>query len=197
MKAQLTNLKYLFLFANAVVFAGCAQYIPFTTRLISEYSLSSNDIVNIQFYASQKILLHREIASEGAQVVKGRLIVKNGRSIDEVEVVDHAPGVAAQFDEKANINPADFLYDRLSVRFAADAPTLDFWAHLSGSSTKFYLSSRSDTSGTVYGQVRFGDLDYSAVDDSAKAYLVIDKNALTKLESKRRVLKGLTLPDNK
>jgi hypothetical protein len=180
-----------------LLFPGCdsvgsahyGKYVPFTPKLIEQYALSTDDIRHIQFYVSRQILLHRELVRGEANVVKGKLVVKDGKSIDEVEVVELAPGVAT--DVTLDRRSDDATFDNIDVRFEANAPVISFAAFADKPEDNFSVSYDTENK-----NVAFDGLEYKAMGSSLSAILLIDKDALGSLESKRRVLKGLRLPDS-
>lgn len=165
---------------------GCSTYIPFSTDIIARYNLSTNDLVHLQYYVSKQVLLHRELASGNASIARGRLVIQNGRSIDEVEVVKYAPGVAASAsqDDLNNI----FFY-HMDVRFAANAPTFPFEAQFGAGHPLFTLV----RDGTFL--VTFDHLQYEPEGNTLQAILLIDRRTLNKLKSERTIYRGLRLPD--
>lgn len=160
------------------------RYIPFTRDLIATYSLSEEDIRNLQFYVSRDIVLRREMSQAGANVAKGKLFVADGKSVDEVEVPQYAPGVADTVDLNSD------GMDQIHVRFEKGAPAINFIARVDKPRDSFGLTFDRETH-----RVRFGDLSYKPVNESLHAILLVDKDTLGGLQSKQRILKGLLLPD--
>ena len=109
------------------------RYVPFTRDLISTYSLSEDDVKHLQFYVSKEILLHRELSNGEVNIAKGKLIVDNGKTVDEVGVPQYAPGIAdaAGFDT----DEVDFI----DVRFEEGAPNIEFIARVAKPRDSFSL----------------------------------------------------------
>jgi hypothetical protein len=161
------------------------EYIPFTRDLISTYSLSEDDIKHLQFYASTEILLRRELLKGDANIAKGKLVVDNGKSVDEVLVPQYAPGIA----DAAEFNSDETDY--IEVRFDEGAPGIKFVARVDKPRDSFGLMFE-----TGARSVPFGDREYQPMHDSLHAILLVDRDMVSNLQSKRRVLKGLLLPDS-
>lgn len=185
-----------------VLLQGCAttntkttaneKFMPFTTGIIAHYSLTAGDITNIQFYVSKDILLQRNLSSNAnANIVNGRLIIRNGRSIDEVEVPKFAPGIAQSIHLNETSDNDNNQYDYIRVVFAKDAPSLVFAGVINGQNPFFFLGRNQAN------LVEFDNLNYDALGESLDAILLIDIGALDQLKSQRRVLPGLRLKDQK
>ncbi len=161
------------------------RYIPFTRELIFTYSLSEDDVKHLQFYVSKEILLRRELSKGEANIAKGKLIVDNGKEVDEVEVPQFAPGIA----DAAEFNTDDIDY--IDVRFEEGASVIEFIARDAKPRDSFGLMFHTETH-----SVPFGDREYQPMHDSLHAILLVDRDVLSNLQSNRRVLKGLLLSDS-
>src|SRR5690242_15224989 len=78
---------------------GCASFVPFTQELRTATGLKKDDLKNLQFYTSNKIVLRREVESGGSQVTGHKLIVMSGKTIEEVVIEEHTPGVVTQIGD--------------------------------------------------------------------------------------------------
>jgi hypothetical protein len=159
------------------------KYVPFTRDLIAGNSLSEDAIKQLQFFVSTDILLRRELTPGDARIARGKLIVDNGKSVDEVEVPKFAPGVA----DAVEFNTNDV--DHIVVSFEKGAPGIEFIARVEKPRDSFGLMFHAETHA-----VSFGDLSYRPLNDSLHAILLVDRESMGNLQSKRRVLKGLLLP---
>jgi hypothetical protein len=183
---QLLSLVYLVLSpACTTTEPSYGRYIPFTRELISTYSLSEDDIKHLQFYVSKEILLRRELSKGEANIAKGKLIVDNGKEVDEVDVPQYAPGIA----DAAEFNTDEVDY--IDVRFEKGASDIEFIARVAKPRDSFALMFHNEAH-----SVPFGDREYQPINDSLHAILLVDRDMLGNLQSKRRVLKGLLLPDS-
>ena len=174
---------------------GCStKYVPFTTDMIYQCHLATNDVENLQYYVSKRILLHRDLGSGNASVGRGKLIVENGKSIDKVEVVKYAPGIVTNVDSRVK-NDLRGIY--MEVSFEKNSPTFEFVAFPDmagnlGGYHEFTLAHESDGDVT---DVLFDNLKYQPVGgDTLDAVLLINKETYDKIRSKRRVFHGELLP---
>jgi hypothetical protein len=149
--------------------------VDFTRQLRDQLSLTPAEIKSLQFFLSRPITLQRELSSGDRAVSHGKLVTKDGKYIEEVDVLDGTPGVAV------DVNP--------------DGNTIDV-SFESGTKLKFTGLSYTlmvDAGGGTNGasKITFDGRVYDAVDHSYLAHLSIDRQSLSKLETNRRVLKGV------
>ncbi len=149
--------------------------IDFTRQLREQLSLTPAEIRSLQFYLSKPITLQRELSSGERQVSHGKLVTKDGKQIEEVDVVDGTPGVAVNVNDDGNTIDVSFE-SGTKLRFTGYSFTLlaDAWGGKDGS-----------------GKITFDGRVYDAIDHSYLAHLVIDRQAVSKIETQRRVLKGV------
>lgn len=149
--------------------------IDFTRQLRQQLSLTPEEIKGLQFYLSKPITLQRELSSGERQVSHGRLVTKDGKLVEEVDVLDGTPGVATAVTDDANTIEVSFEKGT-SLRFTGFAYTLlaDAWGGKDGA-----------------GKLTFDGRVYDAIDHSYLAHLSIDRQALSRIETRRRVLKGV------
>jgi len=156
-----------------------ADRIPFTRQLRAENHLTTDEVRSLQFYLARTITLNRALASgEPRRVTHGRLVLREGRYIEEVVVDDGTPGIALG----VNDDYVDISFEKGSsnLRFGSDP------GFRSGPGT-YGLWRRWSNGGW---QVQFDGREYSAIGESALAYLEIDRQALLNVVTKRRVLPG-------
>ena len=149
--------------------------VDFTRQLREQLSLTPTEIRSLQFYLSKPITLQRELSSGDRQVSHGKLVTKDGKFIEEVDVLDGTPGVAV--DVNGDGNTIDVSFESgTKLRFTGYAFTLmaDAWGGKDGS-----------------GKLTFDGRVYDAINHSYLAHLAIDRQSLSKLEKDRRVLKGV------
>jgi len=80
----------------SVVLSSCIHYVPFTSNLKERYSLTNDDIKNIQFYLSNPLRLSREVTTiDSKKVAEGHTLKSvKGKLIEEVNFSDKLPGIA-------------------------------------------------------------------------------------------------------
>ncbi len=163
-----------------VIFSGCK--IPFTHQMRYQHDLSYDELMQLQYYVSQPIVLHREVPSEGANVAKGKLITKSGKLIDEVIVKKGTPGIAVEVD-----------VDEMAIAFE-EGTYLRFGSPENGHferGGKYVLLAREWFDDV--GILMFDGEYYEAIEKSGYSYLLIDKDSLSEIIRKKRVLEGLKI----
>jgi len=149
--------------------------IDFTRQLREQLSLTPTEIRSLQFYLSKPIMLQRELSSDERQVSHGKLVTKDGKYIEEVDVLDGTPGVAVDVNPDGNTIDVSFE-SGTKLRFTGFSYTLlaDQWGGKDGA-----------------GKITFDGRVYDAINHSYLAHLAIDRQSLSKLETNRRVLRGV------
>ncbi|HEV8448015.1 MAG TPA: hypothetical protein VGQ44_14385 [Gemmatimonadaceae bacterium] len=149
--------------------------IDFTRQLREQISLTPTEIKSLQFYLAKPITLQRELSSGERQVTHGKLVTKDGKFIEEVDVLDGTPGVAVDVNPDGNTIDVSFE-SGTKLKFTGLSYTLlaDTWGGKDGA-----------------GKITFDGRVYDAINHSYLAHLSIDRQSLSKLETNRRVLKGV------
>ena len=149
--------------------------IDFTRQLREQLSLTPAEIKSLQFFLSRPITLQRELSSGDRAVSHGKLVTKDGKYIEEVDVLDGTPGVAVDVNPDGNTIDVSFE-SGTKLKFTGLSFTLmaDTWGGKDGA-----------------GKITFDGRVYDAINHSYLAHLSIDRQSLSKLETNRRVLKGV------
>jgi hypothetical protein len=149
--------------------------IDFTRQLREQLSLTPAEVKSLQFFLSKPITLQRELSSGDRQVSHGKLVTKDGKYIEEVDVLDGTPGVAVDVNPDGNTIDVSFE-SGTKLKFTGLSYTLmaDTWGGKDGA-----------------GKITFDARVYDAINHSYLAHLSIDRQSLSKLETNRRVLKGV------
>jgi len=149
--------------------------VDFTRQLREQLSLTPAEVKSLQFFLSKPITLQRELTSGDRQVSHGKLVTKDGKYIEEVDVLDGTPGVAVDVNPDGNTIDVSFE-SGTKLKFTGLNYTLlaDQWGGKDGN-----------------GKITFDGRVYDAINHSYLAHLAIDRQALSKLETNRRVLKGV------
>jgi hypothetical protein len=190
---------------------GCRSFVPLTQEIRDQNHLSEADLKNLQYYVSSTITLRRELESGGRQVTGNhKLLVIAGKSIEEVVVESKTPGIcvgvgqhtlSVSFEQGTSI---DFVplaargYATDGPSFAAPPGDLDPFPGNAGRSAE-------PRSGDVFSgqymiwvgpdsRVKFLGKGFDAVEDTARATLLIDAESLDQVVKQRKVLPGLRLP---
>src|SRR5262245_56225138 len=74
---------------------GCHSLVPFTHEIRDQNSLKTQDLKNLQFYLSNRVVLRREVSSGGREITGShKLLVISGKTIEEVVIEAGTPGIA-------------------------------------------------------------------------------------------------------
>jgi hypothetical protein len=191
---------------------GCgASMVPFTHEIRAEHSLTKEDLKNLQYYISTRVTLRRELDSDKKQITGShKLILTSGKVIEEVVVEEKTPGVAIDVGPRSitvSFEPGSSIEfgpqggrtvpASASHEFATGPdpfPGNNTVAHdkeaepfsSDGAGNYFMLT---ESSGTITYQGR----QFQAVEGSLEAHLMIDAEALNRVEKSRKVLPGMRL----
>jgi hypothetical protein len=192
---------------------GCRTFVPFTQEIREQNHLSETDLRNLQFYVSNTITLRREVEAPGRNVTGNhKLLVLGGKTIEEVVVEAKTPGICVGV---APHSLSISFEQGTSIDFAPDGGGLAQGAlTVSGSAGSTFASpppepfpgnqprageQRDIFSGgynIVVGPqstVKFLGRTFDAFDDTVRATLLIDGEALDDVAKQRKVLPGLRL----
>lgn len=172
------------LLASSLAAPGCASNrVAFTQQLRAQYDLTAEDLKNLQYYLSGDITLQREFRTEEREISKSHnLVRKEDGLVEQVFIRSGTPGVATDVGETT-----------LAVRFEPGA-SLIFGSPPSDRDPqrKYRLSAERWTE--YYGELSYGGKSYHAVDGSGQVFLEVVLESLDAVQTKRKVLPGMTLP---
>jgi hypothetical protein len=207
-------LAALALAALAAAATGCASYVPFTEELRTQNDLREAELRNLQLYVSDDIVLRREATSSGRQITPGhRLVLLSGKTIEEVVIEEHTPGVMTRLgDGWMTVDFGGGAVLEFALRGIEPAPDGAFAIAPGGRFAEppdpfpgerapalVRPTTRSFGSGGYYlaltpgGEVALGDKLYQAVEDSLAAHLVLDADELEEEVELKTVVRGREL----
>lgn len=76
-----------------VVMSCSPRLSPFTSSLITGYQYDDEALSRIQFYLSDDIVLHRQLSQGESTIDQGRIIIRDGRRVEEIIFREGTPGV--------------------------------------------------------------------------------------------------------
>lgn len=197
----------LFVAALSWLLMGCsATFVPFSHELRSRHNLSDGDLQQLQYYVSHDVKLRREAQTIGRDIDGGNLKLLEGKTIEEVVVSQHTPGVAVAVDAAAiTISFEEGSELRFSLRtgdpmplrkasssgyaeapnpFPGSEPDMPHQEPLEEILGNYWLDADSDA------MVKFQGRLWNGMDDTFRAHLVIDAESLEQVVETRSVLKG-------
>jgi len=195
---------------------GCAStMVPLTHELRTQHELSDKEVQQLQIYLSHTVTMRREVNAKGRTISGGHLKVTAGKTIEEVVIKKHTPGVVIGIDEQvvrvsfeegsslefalrgAEVFSKPLVKEPTPGPFAKspnpfpgqDEPGPVEHTHkgadLLGS---YWLAMEHDNS-----YVHFQGKLWEAVQESFRAHLLIDAESLEEVVESRTVLKGRTI----
>ncbi len=187
---------------------GCtASFVPFTHELRARHGLTESDMQQLQYYVSHDVKLRREAQTIGRNISGGNLKLLEGKTIEEIVINKHTPGVAMAV-EKTSIVVSFQEGSELSFSLKTGEPmplrkTSSGYAEppnpfpggdgtraeprVSESLGNFWLDSDSDA------MVQFQGKHWNGMEDTFRAHLVIDAESLEEVVETRNVLEGRTV----
>jgi hypothetical protein len=194
-----------------VAATGCRTFVPFTQEIRDQNRLSEAELRNLQYYVSGTITLRRELESGGRQVTGNhKLLVMAGKTIEEVVIESKTPGICVavgahtlsiSFEQGTSIDFAPMAarsYAPDGPGFASPPPDLDPFP---GNRSRPVEPHSGDVFSGGYmvwvspqSTVKFLGRPFDAVEDTARATLMIDAESLDQVVKQRKVLPGLRLP---
>ncbi len=160
------------------------EYTLLTPALTAEHQLKDGDFTQLQYYIDEDVLLHRTVSEEEQRtlLIKGKLVRKYGKTMEEISVAKLTPGVCEKSLDAANPD-----LHRLEVSFGQDKDsTIVFRKAQDGS----YQIERVQDGADHF--VHLGKEKYRVV-NGANARLLIEKQSLNNVETKRKTLPGRKL----
>lgn len=97
-------------FAITLLSACSPQYAYFTEDLHKKQNWSAEDVRQIQFYVSRDIVLSRALSENETKITEGKIIIKDGRKIEQVVIKAGTPGVLVLMPKE----------DRFAISFEED-----------------------------------------------------------------------------
>ena len=172
-----------------VVSSACASappnLVPFSQKLVTQYSLSDSNITNLQYYVSNSIILQRELSRGDVGVTPGHTLrVVNDKRVEEVVILPKTPGIALRMQADGN---------SLETSFEEGKNLIFCTLRSNGGHGDLFRLCGQEWDGLVL-KVDYGGLRYGTVGPSADAYLMIDLNNLNNFKKNTRVVKGRRLP---
>jgi hypothetical protein len=176
------NLAF-FAVLSVTALSSCSnQFTYFSQNLYDEYRWPDQDLKKIQFYASQDIVLKRELSGEASEIISGKIKIENGREIEEVVIRKGTPG-AFLFSPKNN---------RFAISFeeGGDSRYLMFGPNPKFNDRYSLLASEWKKKS---GKVTYDGKKWRVATGDASAALLVDMRKIDRVSVNSRVAKGRTI----
>jgi hypothetical protein len=165
--------------ADYYVPEGYEERLSFTDGLASEHHVSSEQRKQLQYYVSDTIRLVRSASGGQTGISNGRLVASSSQAVREVVIDSGTPGVVLASGPRwmaVSFEPGSYLY------FVSEAPR-SIWLGDEYVHDRYYLY-LPDWNGNS-GTVRLGNSNYVAVDGSARAHLMVDRESFSNVDARQ------------
>lgn len=166
-------------FSLSILLSSCSSKVPFTTKAMTDYKLTNDDVQKLQFYIKGDVVLTNGKSEKGTKTEDGELVIKDEQNLNKVIIADGTRGVVEKVEG-----------DLLFVSFE-EGKNLKFKA--SPTDGKYRLKSDKFDPRKRMGTVKYGNDEYFVNSNSLKAYLVFKLKNSTKRKSNQRSVKGRKL----
>jgi hypothetical protein len=172
----------LFVILSLVGFSACSpQYAYFTEDLHEKQKWSAEDIQQIQFYVSRDIVLSRGLSENETQITEGKIIIKDGRKIEQVVIKAGTPGVLVLMPKE----------DRFAISFEEDNEAYLMFGPNPKHYDRFVLLAQDWE--REHGKVHYRGKEYTVNAASAYASLMVDLRRTGTNEYQTRRVQGRTV----
>lgn len=188
-------MKYILLSLLSLFLVSCAEkpapkpiiihtveHSTFLSQMISDYSLSQEDLKNIQFYTSHDIILYKQNSVDDISISKGTLLIDKVSDSKEIIIKAMTPCLFIRGNDKEITVEFDNNVVLNFVKQSCTCATTD---------KKYYLGAKKWI-GKI-GTLSVNGILYQALRTSGEAYLTIDKKSLEKDTRESITLKGKTI----
>lgn len=174
--------RYVTIMAVAAIVAsgagGCIRTVPLTSKLISKYDLSHDDLKRLQYYVSDDVIMQIEVSQSEAKRHGAGLKWRKDRFVHEVEIMENLPGIAEDISD--NI---------LGISFKAGS-TFRFTL-AADRDGKFYMTPDRVVDGNYIFE--YNGQEYTT-SSTSHVYLLVESKGLSEFRREREVLPGRRVP---
>ncbi len=190
--------------ATPFVAACGAAHRPFTHELRRAHELGPSELARLQFYVSDTITLRREV-NEGSRAISSahRLVLVEGKTVEEVVIPAGTPGVVTQVDEgtlDVSFEPGEHLRFRARSRRGASQGA---YALAPSGPNPFPGNPAPDPLEPFHGdyelelstagKVTYGGREFDVVVQGALARLLVASEELARRTEQKKVVRGMKL----
>jgi hypothetical protein len=169
---------------------SCA--VHFTNSLRTQLENNNVDLNKIQFYNSSSFTLQREITTQDAGVVEGKIKIQEGRKIELIRIYPNTPAICDNSSK-------DTLYiifeqgDNKRIPFVHNEYDNRFWLMTSRhGDTPIEVTDYSGYQNKIYGTIIYDYKEYY-YGYVTKPKLLVKRKQVEKILKETRVLKGIKI----
>ena len=163
----------------SVLFTSCSSKVSFTTKSLTDYKLTNEDVQKLQFYLQGDIVLTNGNSEKGTKTEGGELVIKDEQSINKVVISSGTKGVVEKIEE--GLMYVSFEVGR-NLLFRA-SPT----------DGKYRLKTEKFDPRKRIGTLNYGQEEFYVASNSLQSHLVFKLKNSVKRKSNQRSVKGRKL----
>jgi len=193
------SIKIFIFIILACLLASCARvYVPYTIQLQEEYNLTDEEIMQLQFYISDKVILERELVEVDKKVSKEHRLKKiEDKLVDQVVFRSFTPGVAVEvlpymlrvaFEQQGYLTFKTDGEPEVSYYFQSDRYGNEIKKKMLSYCFWFQLIEDEIFSN---GLVTYNIDEYWVFFPESRPHLLVDEESLEKIKEQRRIVKGI------
>lgn len=158
-----------------MLLSSCSNLILFTKNTRDSLIKNHQDISEVQFYNSDKIVLKRNLSKDETQVAKGVIVLENGKYFEEIVIPKQTRGVVTK-EGPGYLRIAFEEGDKRNLRFDINK------------NQEYQIS--ADKWKNNFGTVKYDTTVYYIMPSSSRALLMVHKEYIYNSEKRKRVVKG-------
>ncbi len=181
------------------VLASCTRvYVPYTIQLQEEYNLTDQEIMQLQFYISDKVILEHELVEVDKRISSKHKLKKiEDILVDQVVFRPFTPGVAVEvlpymlriaFEQQGYLTFKTDGEPEVSYYFQSDRYGNEIKKKMLRHCFWFQLIEDEIFS---TGLVTYNVNEYWVYFPESRPHLLVDEESLEKIKEQRRIVKGL------
>ena len=171
--------KIIYVLLALSILASCSTKVPFTTKALTDYKLTNDDVQKLQFYVKGDLVLTNGKSDNSTKTEGGELVIRDEQNWNKVIIPSGTRGIVEKVD-------GDILY----VSFE-EGKNLLFKA--SPTNGKYRIKSEKFDPRKRMGTVTYGGEVFLVNSSGLQAFLMFKLKNSTKRQSSARSVKGRKL----
>lgn len=172
------NWNSILVILTIFLLSSCAgtRKVAFTQDIRNILESKNIDLTTLQYYVDGDVVLAREISSDTAKVVKGEVVLQNGKYYETITLKSNTPGVCTA------VYP-----NRVSVSF--DANNNNFLPFVQAANNAYQILN-NDVYGNNVSVIWYNGLQYILNYTGHIPNLLIKKSVINKSNTDNKIMKG-------